>query len=284
MKVTTNNIPGGYKNMLHDRIEIQVDNYTATLTTYILSNSQEIDVDRKRPMVVICPGGAYYGVSDREAEPVAIQMNVMGYHACVLKYSTHPATFPTALVQLAKSLVFIRQHGEEWNIDTNKIILAGFSAGGHLVTSLGTFWQEEFLSEYVKKPKELYQPNGIILSYPVISSGEYGHKDSFIGLLGERHGELIEKVSLEKQVTTHMPPVFIWHTFEDDVVPVENALLLANALREKNIPFELHIYPRGGHGLSLAKEETMRKRDQFGIQEECQGWINMAGTWIKNLS
>lgn len=264
-------------------IEIQAENYTATLTTYILNNSVEIDENRKRPLVIICPGGGYRFVSEREGEPVAIQMNAMGFHACVLNYSIHPVTFPIALTQLAKSVAVVREHAKEWNVQEDKIVIAGFSAGGHLVTSLGVFWQEAFLSDIMQIPKENYKPNGMILSYPVISSGPFAHRDSFVSLLGERYDELLEKASLEKQVTEHTPPAFIWHTYEDNVVPVENALLFAVAMKEKNIPIELHIYPNGSHGLSLANDETCNLVNRSGIQQECQNWITMAGTWIRNL-
>jgi len=119
-------------------------------------------------------------VSDREAEPIAIQMNAMGFHACVLRYSIHPAKFPTALTQLAKAVAYVRSHAKEWNVNSDKIVVTGFSAGGHLVASLGTLWQEQFLADIMQEPKENYKPDGLILSYPVITSGEYAHRDSFV--------------------------------------------------------------------------------------------------------
>ncbi len=123
----------------------------------------------------------------------------------------------------------------------------------------------------------------LILSYPVISSGVHAHQGSFQALLGDQQEELRERLSLEKQVNNQTPPTFLWHTFEDASVPVENSMLFAVALRKHNIPFELHIYPSGGHGLSLANEESMNVQNNFGIQEECQNWIDMAGVWIRNL-
>jgi acetyl esterase/lipase len=135
----------------------------------------------------------------------------------------------------------------------------------------------------MQMPKENYQPNGMLLSYPVITSGEHAHRDSFVALLQERYEELTDKMSLEKQVTEFTPPAFLWHTFEDDTVPIENALLFSNAMNEKKIPFELHIYPKGWHGLSLATEETRSCNDLRDLQTACQNWITMAGTWIRSL-
>ncbi|MCJ7840048.1 alpha/beta hydrolase [Lederbergia sp. NSJ-179] len=270
--------------MIHEMISIQTEHSEAKLYTYILSNSPEIDPDRKRPAVVICPGGGYVTTSDREAEPVAIQLNAMGFQVFVLRYSVHPATFPTALLELATSVALVRENAEKWHIDPNKVIVAGFSAGGHLAASLGVFWEKEFLSQSIKVDKDAYKPNGLILSYPVISSGVHAHQGSFNALLGDQQEELREKLSLEKQVNAQTPPTFLWHTFEDASVPVENSMLFAIALRKHNIPFELHIYPNGGHGLSLANEESFSRKNNFGIQKECQNWIEMAGVWIRNLA
>ncbi|MDF2543725.1 MAG: acetyl esterase family enzyme [Herbinix sp.] len=269
--------------MRNEVIKIQAEQFTATLTTYLLDNSREIDIERKRPLIIICPGGGYRFVSDRESEAVAIQMNAMGFHACILNYSIHPAEFPIALTQLAKSVAYAREHAMEWNVNTDKIIVTGFSAGGHLAASLGVFWHEDFLHEIMRMDQENYRPNGMILSYPVITSGPFAHRDSFVAVLGDRYDQLVEKLSLEHQISENTPPAFVWHTFEDDVVPVQNALLFVTGMREKNRPFELHIYPKGGHGLSLANEETESREWHFGIQEECQTWITMAGTWVRKL-
>jgi acetyl esterase/lipase len=269
--------------MINKTIEIRSDQEIATLTTYILDNHNEIDPGRIRPMVVICPGGGYHLLAEREAEPIAIQLNAMGFHACILRYSVYPSKFPTALTQLSKAVAFVREHAKEWNVESNKIIVAGFSAGGHLAASLGTMWHEKFLEDILQMPKENYQPNGLLLSYPVISSGKYAHRNSFVHLLQDQYDDLIDKVSLEKQVTAFTPPTFLWHTFEDDIVPVENALLFTQALNDMKISFELHIYPKGGHGLSLATEETRGANDDKPLLTACQNWITMAGKWIRDL-
>lgn len=275
--------------MIHKKIEIEINgnnkykDFKAELYTYLLDNLAGVDENRKRPAVLILPGGGYTHISDREGEPVAIQMNAMGFHAFVLQYSCTPAVFPTALLQAAKAVSMIREHAQEWHIEEKKIIILGFSAGGHLAASLGTFWKKEFVYEPLQTEPEKIKPDGLILAYPVITSGEFAHQDSFQALLGEEYEEMKEFVSLENQIEEDMMPVFLWHTFEDGSVPAENSLLFADALRKKNIPFELHIYPRGRHGLSLANEETNPINGKSALVLECQNWITMAGAWIKNL-
>lgn len=180
-------------------------------------------------------------------------------------------------------MAWLRTHAEEYHIDKNRIITMGFSAGGHLAASYGDFWKNhEFLAKELGVEAELLRPNGQILGYPVISSGPKAHRDSFTSLLGEHYDELVDAMSLENQVNGDVPPTFLWHTETDDLVPVENSILFFNALHEHHIPVEMHIYPIGGHGISLATEET-RYRDGGGIFPQCQNWIEMAVRWAKEI-
>jgi acetyl esterase/lipase len=269
--------------MIHEVIQIQVEGSQpdTKLYTYILDNSPDIRPDGVRPIVVICPGGGYSMTSDREAEALAVKIMAMGSHAAILRYSCAPSVYPTALKELATVVSLLRKNAEKWHIDKDKIIVQGSSAGGHLAASYGVFWKEPFLAEEINESTEQLKPNGLILSYPVITSGPFAHRESFQNLLGERYEELIEKMSLEKQVSVDTPKTFIWHTFPDDCVPVENSLLFVMALRERNIPTEFHMYPVGGHGLGLATEETACPNG-YGIQKECQSWISLLETWLKN--
>ncbi len=269
--------------MIHDIINIRTEHSEAKLYTYILDNSSEIDSSRTRPTIIICPGGGYEFTSDREAEPIAIRMNAMGFNACVLRYSVRPATFPTSLLELSMSVALIRKNAEKWHVDRNKIIVAGFSAGGHLAASLGVFWNRSFLSEMLGTSNEEIKPNGILLSYPVITSGPFAHEGSFVALLGEKYNELLHEVSLENQVSTDTPPTFLWHTYTDEPVRVQNSFLFGNALLENNVSLEMHIYPKGIHGLALGTEETKAKNIECTIQSEVANWIEMAARWIKGL-
>ncbi len=269
--------------MICKEIDIRVEGSLpdAKLYTYIIDHSEEIDI-QKRPLILICPGGGYFRTCDREAEAFAIQFVAMGYHAAVLRYSTVPATYPTALLEAGKSISYLKSKSEEWHIDRNQIFIQGCSAGGHLAASLGMFWQEEMLSQKLQVSPEDLRPAGMILSYPVITSGEYAHRESFENLLGDNDSNIVlrEKMSLERQVTKYTPKVFIWHTFTDELVPVENSLLLVSALKKQNIPTEFHMYPVGRHGLALATKET-EDPDGLGDEPQCASWIALVKVWLQ---
>ncbi|MHC5248654.1 alpha/beta hydrolase [Enterococcus sp. LJL90] len=269
--------------MIHDKIALPINGSTASLTTYVMENSQEMDVNRRRPAMIICPGGGYEVTSDREAEPVAIKMLAFGYQVFVLHYSVQPATYPTALIQLAASVALVRKNSEEWFVNPEKIIVAGFSAGGHLAAHLGAAWQTEMIADYLEGPCERWRPNALLLSYPVISSGSFGHQDSFKNLLGENYQQAAADFSLENLVTSKTPPTFIWHTGEDGLVPAENSLLFTAALRKVQVPVELHLFTKGGHGLSLAVKETATGQPLYGIEKTVAVWPELFAKWFEEL-
>jgi len=271
--------------MIHQIIDIKVDYKAAgidgkgspKLYTYIIDHSPEMDYHKARPAVIICPGGGYSMTSDREAEPVALRFNSLGFQAFVLRYSVMKIRFPGALLELAKAVATVRENAGEWDIDPDKIVVCGFSAGGHLAASLGVFWNRDFIKRPLGYSGQEIKPNGIILSYPVISSGRFAHLGSFKNLLMDRFEQDLELVSLEKQVSSDTPPAFIWHTYDDAAVPVENSLLFALEMKKHNIPLEMHIFPKGVHGLALATKETGY------IEESCSNWPEMAARWAENL-
>lgn len=249
----------------------------AVLTAFVPDNYTEIDPDRIRPAVIICPGGGYEYTSVREAEPVALRFVALGLAAFVLDYSCKPAVYPVALQELAASVAAIRKMAGEWPIDANKIAVCGFSAGAHLAGSLGCLWNTADAGQ----PDRNARPDAMILSYPVITSGEFRHDGSFHALLGTEYETRLVEFSLENRVTQHTPPAFIWHTHDDDIVPVENSILFALALRKQAIPFELHVYQPGGHGLATAAPETHNDKGE-AVLPECENWMEMAATWLKN--
>lgn len=255
-----------------------------------------VDPDKKRPLIVVCPGGGYAFCSDREAEPVVMQFLAMGYHCALLDYSVAPNRFPTALLELAETVALVRDHCEEWHTDENQIYVCGFSAGGHLACSLGLFWKQGFVRKQINRTAEQIRPDGMILAYPVVTAGTFAHKGSFENLLGTTEEEELagrtlkdssgeswnrQKVSLELQEAGDAPRAFLWHTWADASVPVENSLLLASALRRCGVGLELHIYSKGPHGLSLSNSETSGSLRPDMLVPAVQSWVNLVHTWLE---
>lgn len=268
--------------MIHEKIIIEErnDQEDAYLLTYFWEESKELYPGQKRPVIIICPGGAYQMTSDREAEAEALRFMAMGYHTAVLRYSVAPAVFPHALCQLARAVSVLRENKDRWLIEENQIIVMGFSAGGHLAASLGTFWKQSFLSEISGLKAEQMRPDGMILCYPVITTGEFAHQDSFRNVCGDRYQELKDRLSLEKQVSSDTPRTFMWHTLEDNTVPMENSLLFLQALRKAGVSVEYHLFPDGLHGIGLGNELTANENGR-GIVRCCQSWPDLAGKWLE---
>lgn len=274
--------------MIHKEIEINVEGIeaAATLTTYLLSQYEDVLME-PAPLVIICPGGGYEFLSNREAEQFALQWNSRGVHAAILRYSVAPERFPVALMQLATAVTLVHENSEEWGVNPEQIFLEGSSAGGHLVASYGVFWRKPYLREVLgiaQESEECLRTAGLILNYPVISSGEFAHEGSFQNLMGEfaSDEQRREELSIERQVNEDMPPVFVWHGGEDLSVPPENSLLLAIACREAGVPVELHLYMKGGHGLGLANELTQAP-DGYGIEPACESWMELAYIWMMEV-
>ena len=253
----------------------------ADLTAYILEPVDGI-LDKKRPAVLLCPGGGYRTLSTREDQPIAMKYLAAGFHVFVLHYSLAPDVFPRALMALAMKV--IREHGDEWNVDVDRIAVSGFSAGGHLACCLGVFWDREWLYGALGVKPEMIRPDGMILCYPVITSGEYCHKGSFECLMGAEASKKDEKLrrllSLEYQGGPQVPKTFLWHTWTDQSVPVENSLLLLQALRKAGVNVEAHLYPVGPHGIALGTEET-QGIDQKYLEPYCDSWMGLAIRWIE---
>lgn len=252
----------------------------AMLTAYILDN-HDLDPNRLRPAVIICPGGGYQHLAPRENQAIAMQYLAMGCHAFVLEYSLMPNVFPYALMEIAKSTALIRSKQKEWHVDPDKILVSGFSAGGHVALSLGVFWKKDFLSSSLHLSPEEIRPNGVILCYPVIASCYKFHPGSFSALLGNKADDpkMRDLVSLDKQVTSDLPRTFLWHTWTDQAVPVAGSLMFATACETAGVNLEMHIYASGHHGLALADAESSNP-DGNHIEPSCQSWISLVKTWI----
>ncbi len=270
-----------------------------TADFYILDTPEQMTAIRKRPMVLVCAGGAYLYRSKREGEPVIMQFLARGYHCALVHYSVTPAKWPCAARELAHAVAIARENAEEWNVKEDAIFICGFSAGGHLVSTLATIWNdplffEEFGLDYDEKYAGLtydspeaakipWKPDGSILGYPVITMLENTHADSRDNLLSKgADRERREMASMEKRVTKATVPSFIWHTKTDGSVPVANSLDYAKALETHGVPCILKLYETGCHGLSLCNELTATGAEH--IVPENAGWINLASDWVKERS
>ena len=270
----------------YEAVGLKTPSKKVSFTGYILRNDLPYCKDRsreKRPAVLVCPGGGYSGTSPREATPVAMAFAAKGFDTFVLHYSTHTDNilFPTEVCEAAAAMKVIREHAAEWGIDEERIAICGFSAGGHLAASLGVFWNSDVLKKH-GLGGECCRPDALILSYPVITSGKWAHRGSFNNLLGDDadNAEMLELTSLEKQVSAETPPSFIWHTWTDAGVPVWNSLAFATALAENGINAEVHIYPRGPHGLSLGTADV---NVPANVYPEITDWVDRAAQFIIDL-
>ena len=270
--------------MLHEIIHLTVPGAdgTAELITYAPDASPELGEDRLRTAIIICPGGGYRFLSDREGEPVALRFAGLGYATFVLKYHVAPQTrWPVPQRQLLAAIAHVRTSWERYHVDPTAIVAMGFSAGGHLAGCAGTLWNKQELYRPLRKRPSLFRPDGAVLGYPVVTSGPAANQTTINNLLGDRRPELEELVSLEKHVSKKSPPFFIWHTADDTCVPVENALLLEKALRAKKVDVELRIYPHGSHGQSLADHTVYSPEKLWLASPACATWVQHCDAWLQ---
>ena len=239
-----------------------------------------------RRAMIVCPGGGYSMLSDREAEPIATQFLAAGFATFILRYSVGEAAKDhNPLKQAALAIRYVREHAEEYHVDPDYVFIGGFSAGGHLAGSAGVLWKDPALAEVMKDaPEGINRPTGMILCYPVITAGEWAHKGSFRRLCGNKEAtqEEMDRFSLELHVNETTPPAFIWHTFNDQIVPVQNALLMASAMSTAKVPYELHLFPNGPHGLALCNEQTAKGSEKM-LNPHCECWVDLAIKWAKEL-
>jgi acetyl esterase/lipase len=298
--------------MYSEKIRLYEDREDVTLTTYIQNDTDSLLGNQKRPAIVICPGGGYMKCATQEGEPVAIRFAAMGYHTFVLRYSTYfsmesndpfPSAkedikvkehcmFPNPMLEIGKAVLLIKEHANEWNVDEDRIALCGFSAGAHNVAMYANSWNTEFMLEYFKTSPDNLKPVAAILGY---IAGDYYFskmediKDqdkmffrvSYTALLGKQElsDEDIERVRPSKHVNSDTPPTFLWATYEDRTVSVKNTLIMAEALADKKIPFEVHIFEEGHHGLSLATQESSKVKRQ--INQDASKWVSLAEAWLQ---
>lgn len=256
------------------------DNCDPTVEMYLPFNLTEMGRQNdKRPCMIVCPGGAYAFCSQREAEPIALQFLPQGYNVFTITYSVNPHRFPTQLREVAALMELIYKNADAWNCDTEKIAIIGFSAGGHLAAHYSTMFDCKEVREVFPESKSV---NASVLCYPVITADPaHAEKGSIHNLVGKTDisPEEREYFSCEKNVKDTTPPAFIWHTAEDGLVPVMNSMLYAEALSAHKVPFELHIYPYGAHGLSTGDAQTNGNMNEK--IEHVGNWLASLEKWLK---
>lgn len=282
----------------------------AKATFYLQEPNKEIDINRKSPVMIVVPGGAYMWTSWREEEPIALEFLSKGFSCIVAEYATEGlefydgkhdysedpvSAFPKPLTDLAKTIAYVRENADKWSLDSNSINVIGFSAGGNLTAQLGCYWQADWLKDLVGKLSELFKPNSICLAYGAPHMSKAPEKDRYrqtkkmggddminYATLGhDQSDKRIKLVNMVDAVTDNVPPAFIWHTMEDPYVPVASALHFTEQLEEKMIPFELHIFQKGKHGLALADLRTDSKADRSQSNVQAASWKRLYLGWLK---
>lgn len=254
------------------------------LTCYICDESPEMP-NYVRDAMLVLPGGGYAICSDREAEPVVKKYLAAGMNVFCLRYSCgEKAAGFMPLVEASYAMKYIRENKAEFNI--NRVFAVGFSAGGHLCGSLGTFWCAPWLLEKLGAdfPYGINKPDGTVLAYAVLSAVEGSHRPSFETIIGKENPtkEDFIRYSVELNAGEQTAPAFIWATADDQLVPVVNSIRMADKLAAAGKTFELHIWPHGPHGLSIAEEETAFGAPVMASEDVAQ-WIPLSIKWIKKL-
>ncbi|MDP5274785.1 alpha/beta hydrolase [Chengkuizengella axinellae] len=222
------------------------------------------------PAVLAIPGGGYKNKTDVGVR-IAEWLTPLGIHVFVLDYRVVPYRHPCPFIDAQRAIRTIRLRAKEWNVIQEQIGTAGFSAGGHLAASLGVHFNQNFFDPQDEIDQQSCRPDFMILGYPVITFTEMGHYGSRTNLLGAAGTEFErDHHSLEKHVSKDTPRTFMWHTAEDHIT-VENSLYFSQALSTYNIPFELHVFPTGKHGLKLAEDEP-----------HVGQWTKLCYSWLKH--
>ena len=253
---------------MHEKIYLWKEDapYTQFSPLQAQPSVTEYAVPGSRGAVIVVPGGGYCMKADHEGAPIAEMLNQAGVSAYVLDYRVKPCHMLAPLADAKRAIRLVRSMGYE------KVAILGFSAGGHLTCTAATLYDAGDPDAADPLERLSSRPDAFIPCYAVVSFGAFTHRGSRESLLGQENAdnwELVRKFSNELHITPDTPEAFIWHTAADQAVPVENSLNLALALSAQGVPYEMHIFPQGRHGLGLAEEF-----------EDVKQWVPLMQKWL----
>lgn len=226
--------------------------------------------------MVICPGGGYQHLAPHEGNDYALWLNQHGVTCFVLKYrlGSNGYHHPAMINDASRAVRWVRAHADDYKVDVHRVGIMGSSAGGHLAATLVTHFDAGDPNATDPIERQSSRPDLGILCYAVITMGEYTHQGSKLNLLGTNPPpELVTELSNELQVKSNTPPCFLWTTFEDNAVPMENTLMFAEALRKNHVPFDLHVYEKGGHGMGLKDKPPFAHPHPWAA--DCLVWLKV---------
>ena len=274
--------------MIHKSIQFTEDG-RVRLRTYIHDQSTQKDFQiKKRPAVIIMAGGAYSYLSDTEAEPVAITFLKEGFNTFILDYSVGEyCTYPEILEEVSKAILEVRRNAEEWHINPDAIVLMGFSAGACLAAMSATQWNTEGLAERLGAEKEEIKPNAAVIGYAPWDNRTIQNDPVYYNPeCAKIAKDCTPELNFIEYVGEHVPPLFIWNNRFDQYVPPINQPMVAEKLIKYGIPFEMHIFQGGEHGMSVCNNLSSYDDEAKKLNEENPNvalWVPMCTNWINSL-
>ncbi|WP_125712100.1 alpha/beta hydrolase [Companilactobacillus kedongensis] len=260
--------------------QLEFKNNKFEIDTYWLDPLGDYENEPKKPLAIICPGGAYKFIAGREAQPIALKFASEGIHAIVFDYpliSDDRPVYPLVLQELATLLNWVKGQADTYNVDLDKLLLVGFSAGSHIVANFNTLMTNEETRSKIFDDEIMVQPSANIIGYPVIDL-----------TLGWPEEDWAMKISpdifywqAQEHLTQDSKPTFIWQTVTDQTVPVMNSLVYAQKMEFLKIPYELHLFASGGHGSSLATYVTQEPGNEDNVNFANAKWWELCINWLK---
>ncbi len=284
--------------MIYATIPLQEGITKATITIYVPESCYGNENRGGRPAVILCPGGAYMGITEKEAEPVALRFLSEGFCAFVLRYSigAELARFPSPFIDAAAAVRMVRENAEHWGIHPDKIGICGFSTGGQVATVLAATWREDYFVRALMRDSIWYRPNALLLGYPLLdfdrfllrNQGKSPEQDTLLQMLtqttlgtAQPEKSMLEEWNVANRVSPDMPPTFLWTTAEDQLISPEDYEDFLRALTKHCIPHEFHVFEKGSHGVSLGDRTVGYSDEEIKGLGNTPEWAERAIHWVR---